>query len=132
VGNRPAIVVENKQDLVRDNTAVGVLPSAPHVRISALTGEGLSDLEETLWQVAVGGNLNAPDTALITNPRHKQAIVQAQQHVANAIGGLAAGYPADFVTIDLHAAVNALGEITGETASEDLLDMIFSRFCIGK
>jgi tRNA modification GTPase len=132
VGNRAAVVVENKQDLAPDPDETPILPTVPHVRISALTGEGIDTLEETLWQLAVGGSLNAPDTALITNPRHKQAILQARQHVANAMEGIGAGFPADFVTIDLHAAVNALGEITGETATEDLLDMIFSKFCIGK
>jgi tRNA modification GTPase len=131
VGNRPVVVVENKQDLAPDAEGAALLPDAPHVRVSALTGEGISDLEETLWQMAVGGSVN-PDTALITNPRHKQAITQAREHVENALAGVAAGYPADFVTIDLHAAVNALGEITGETATDDLLDAIFSRFCIGK
>ncbi len=132
VGNRAAVVVENKQDIAPDPHETPILPAVPHVRVSALTGEGIDTLEETLWQLAVGGSLNAPDTALITNPRHKQAILQTRQHVANAMEGIAAGFPADFVTIDLHAAVNALGEITGETATEDLLDMIFSRFCIGK
>jgi tRNA modification GTPase len=131
VGNRPAVVVENKQDLAPDSTDTPLLPHVPHIHISALRGEGIDTLEDTLWQLAVGGSLNT-DTALITNPRHKQAILQARQHVANAMEGIATGFPADFVTIDLHAAVNALGEITGETATEDLLDMIFSRFCIGK
>lgn len=131
VGNRAAVVVENKEDLAMESSDTPILPSLPHVRVSALTGAGIETLEETLWQLAVGGTLNS-DSALITNPRHKQAILQAQQHVVHAIEGIAAGVPADFVTIDLHAAVNALGEITGESATEDLLDMIFSKFCIGK
>jgi len=109
-----------------------VLPHAPHVALSALTGEGIDQLEENMWQMVMGGQTLVNEALLITNPRHKQAIQQARNHITDALEGARLGMPADFLTIDLHAAVNALGEVTGETATEDLLDAIFSRFCIGK
>ncbi len=82
--------------------------------------------------MVMGGEVSANEAPLVTNPRHKQAIQQARNHIVAALEGGEQGLPADFLTIDLHAAVNALGEVTGETATEDLLDAIFSRFCIGK
>ncbi|MBA3533401.1 MAG: tRNA uridine-5-carboxymethylaminomethyl(34) synthesis GTPase MnmE [Ardenticatenales bacterium] len=134
LAGRPVIVVENKQDVAVEEPGepLPLLPEAPHVPISAMTGLGIDELEEQMWQMVMGGGATGGDTALITNPRHKQAIQQAIQHIAAAIEGAQQGLPADFLTIDLHAAVNALGEITGENATEDLLDAIFSRFCIGK
>ncbi len=143
VDGRPVIVVENKQDILDGGqptpddhlpvlTPSDILPDAPHVAISALEGTGVDELEEQMWEMVMGGKISPSDAALITNPRHKQAIQQARDHIAAALDGAALGMPADFLTIDLHAAVNALGEITGETATEDLLDAIFSRFCIGK
>ncbi|KPL87791.1 tRNA uridine-5-carboxymethylaminomethyl(34) synthesis GTPase MnmE [Ardenticatena maritima] len=134
VEGRPAIVVLNKTDLPRrlfpDN--VPFLPAAPRVELSAQQGEGLDRLEETIFEQVTGGHVMPLHGALVTNPRHKAALQRALDHVRAAQSTYAAGLPADFITIDLHSAVNALGEITGETATEDLLDTIFSRFCIGK
>lgn len=131
---RPALVVENKQDIALspNREAVQLLPGAPRVAVSALQGTGLEALEAQMWEMVMGGELSARNAPLVTNPRHKQAIQQARSHIESAIAGGEQGIPADFLTIDLHAAVNALGQITGETATEDLLDAIFSRFCIGK
>ncbi|MGH2541353.1 MAG: tRNA uridine-5-carboxymethylaminomethyl(34) synthesis GTPase MnmE [Ardenticatenaceae bacterium] len=139
---RPVVVVENKQDIAdRDEgrrTENGERrthndrPSVPHVRVSALAGTGIEELEEQMWEMVMGGQVAPSDALLVTNPRHKEAIQQARDHVVAALASAALGLPADFLTIDLHAAVNALGEVTGETATEDLLDAIFSRFCIGK
>ena len=74
----------------------------------------------------------APDVPLVNNPRHKQALQGALEHVRAAAEANRQQMPADFVAIDLTAAVNVLGEITGETDTEDLLEIIFSEFCIGK
>jgi tRNA modification GTPase len=69
---------------------------------------------------------------LVTNPRHQDALHRAAGELAAAAAGLAGGVYADCLTIDLTAAASDLAEITGETAGEDLLEAIFSRFCIGK
>jgi tRNA modification GTPase len=133
VRDRPLIVVENKEDIAGEETgAVGLLPDAPHLRVSALSGSGIGELEDLMWEMVMGGSVAASDVALITNPRHKQSIQQALAHLDAALESVGYDMPADFITIDLHAAVNALGEVTGESATEDLLDTIFSRFCIGK
>jgi tRNA modification GTPase len=71
-------------------------------------------------------------SAMVTSLRHLDALQRAQDHLRAALSSAEAGIPAAFVAVDLHSALNALGEITGETAGEDLLDEIFRNFCIGK
>ncbi len=126
-----AIVVINKGDLPQ-RAEVTLLPQAPRARISALTGEGLEALERLIEEMALGGRALAADTPLVSNPRHQEALLRALEHVQAAQRTCAAGLPADFVSIDVTSAVEALGEITGESATEDLLDIIFQQFCIGK
>jgi tRNA modification GTPase len=72
------------------------------------------------------------ESVLVTNVRHQEALRRAAEHLQASVISLEQGLPLDFVSIDLRAAYDALGEVTGETASEDLLDKIFSEFCIGK
>ena len=133
VGNKMALVVVNKSDLlpaVAD--ARRLLPQCPYLCVSALTGQGLEALEEAIVETVFAGQVVASDVVLVNSPRHKEAIHRALDHVVAAQAALAEGLPADFVSIDVTAAVNALGEITGETAHEDMLEAIFGRFCIGK
>ncbi len=68
----------------------------------------------------------------MTNIRHQEALRHASEQLVAALDSLARDLPLDFVSIDLRAAYDALGEVTGETANDDLLDQIFSKFCIGK
>ena len=127
---KPVVIVANKADLppAADLDALG----APAVRFSAVTGEGMADLHRAMARAALGGKVVTPDDVLVTNARHKDALERALAHTRAAGEALAEGTPEDFVTIDLAAALGALGEITGENAGEDLLDRIFSQFCIGK
>jgi len=127
---RAVLVVANKCDLPSQIDSRS-LPW-PIVRTSALTGEGVSVLEEKMADIALGGKVVSSDAFLVTNIRHKEALERAAQHLRQAEESLESDMPDDFVTIDLTAALDALGEITGETVNEELLDMIFSRFCIGK
>jgi len=130
--NKPSLLVINKCDLPVVIDVDGFLPNLPRVRISALTGEGLDTLELAIVETVFSGQVLASDALLVSNPRHKDILRRAHDHVLAARQTHAQGLPADFVAIDLTAAVNALGEITGETLHEDLLETIFSNFCIGK
>ncbi|MDY6907136.1 MAG: tRNA uridine-5-carboxymethylaminomethyl(34) synthesis GTPase MnmE [Chloroflexota bacterium] len=127
---KEVLVVANKRDL----GVVAALDHLPWERVStsALTGEGLDRLEERMVAAVLGGEAVASDALLVANPRHKAALEQAAAYLEGALSGVAQGVPDDLVTIDLTAAANALGEITGETVSDELLETIFSRFCIGK
>lgn len=130
--SRPAILVVNKCDLPPTTDAEGLLPGATRVNVSALTGEGLDELRQTVLDTVLGGQVVASDAVLVTSVRHKDALARTADYIRKAQATMDQGLPADFVTIDLRAAVEALGEITGQTVTEDLLDSIFGNFCIGK
>src|SRR5579883_937753 len=133
---RPVILVLNKSDLPEQLTAAAVddfWPGAPVVRTSMRTLDGLEALEEQIRALALAGQATpAADAALVTNTRHRDALRRTAAHLHDAGKTLDQGLPLDFVAIDLHGAAHALGEITGETATEDLLERIFHDFCLGK
>jgi tRNA modification GTPase len=132
IGNKPTILVINKMDLPAVADTGKFLPETKRVRVSALTEQGLRELEETIVETIFSGHVVASDAPLVSNPRHKQALEGAAEHVRAAEAANRRNVPTDFMAIDLTAAVNMLGEITGETATEDLLEIIFSEFCVGK
>ncbi len=134
VGDKAAIVVVNKVDVWGGGewAGEGLLPDVPRVAVSALTGQGLEALEQAIVERVFAGQVLVSDVPLVSSARHKEALARALEHVAAAQATHQQNLPADFVTIDLTAAVDALGAITGETATDDLLATIFSRFCVGK
>ena len=91
----------------------------------------MDDLTGAVADVLLGGDAPAGER-LVSNPRHRDALARAAGHVRDALHGNARGLPADLLAVDLTAALTAIGEITGESLSEDLLATIFSTFCIGK
>jgi tRNA modification GTPase len=133
--HRPVILVLNKadRDLCIDIQGLREFwPLAPIVQTSTVSGDGLSALEDVLTELLLGGNVIASDSVLVTSVRHQEALRRASEHLRASVEALEQHIPLDFVSIDLRAAYDALGEVTGETASDDLLDKIFSEFCIGK
>jgi tRNA modification GTPase len=134
VSERPVVLVLNKSDLpamVSVAEASLLWPGAPMAHTSALAPDGTHDLEERIVALALGGSVQ-PSDALVSAARHRDALRRAREHVVAARATLADGLPLDFVSIDLRSALEALGTITGETATADLLDAIFAEFCIGK
>jgi tRNA modification GTPase len=133
LADRPVLVVINKTDLPPvAETDDGLPVTGPRIPVSALGGQGLSRLEDAMVETILGGRVIAGEPPLIHTQRHKTALERALVHVEGARQAFVDDLPIDFVTIDLAAACDQLGEITGETVTEDLLDAIFSRFCIGK
>jgi len=140
VGDKPALVVVNKCDLLCPHPSPlpggegndTLLPTARRCYVSALTGEGIPALEEAVVELVFGGTVTTADTPLVSNPRHQASLKRALDHVQAAEGGQLGGLSPDLLAIDVREAVEALGEITGETVTEDLLEAIFSNFCIGK
>ncbi len=104
----------------------------PRVNISALTGEGVENLCDVIFDRIIEKDIDPGSDNLAPNLRHKQALTKAVQNLQNAMENLIKGAPMEIVSIDLNAALEHLGEITGETTCEDLYDRIFSRFCLGK
>jgi tRNA modification GTPase len=140
VQDKPAIVIANKVDLLAAVSATqpgtgateSPIAGAARVPVSALTGQGLETLEETIVDTVFSGHVVASDAPLVTSPRHKEALIRALDHVKAARTAQQNGQLVDLIAIDVSAAVSALGEITGQTASEDLVETIFSSFCVGK
>jgi tRNA modification GTPase len=133
--SRPVIVVINKADreqLVEYEALRHLWSAEPIVNTSTLTGQGLPALEETIADLVLAGKMLHSSSVLVTSARHQEALRRAAEHLRAALLPLEQGLPLDFVSIDLRVAYDMLGEITGETASDDLLDRIFSEFCIGK
>jgi tRNA modification GTPase len=138
VKDQPTVLIWNKVDQPAQhppaaNSAFELHQLKAVAHTSAQTGYGLPELAQTLSSVLLGGApAAAADARLVSNPRHQDALHRASEHLRAAHGGWHAGHPTDLLAGDLTTALNALGEITGETVGDDLLDLIFSRFCIGK
>ena len=130
----PVTLAINKADLPQalgEADAQALWPGAEIVHISTLTREGVAPLEEAITRLALSGEAQMADP-LVGNARHADALRRAGESLAAALATLDREDPLDFVAIDLRDALEALGEITGETATADLLDQIFAEFCIGK
>ncbi|MFC1979243.1 tRNA uridine-5-carboxymethylaminomethyl(34) synthesis GTPase MnmE [Chloroflexota bacterium] len=127
---KTVLAVANKADLPQkaDMNSIGWQV----VATSALSGQGLHVLEDSMVKAVLGGKVISSDATLVTNPRHKALLKKAYDNISQALKSAKDGMPEDFVRIDITAALNALGEITGDTVTEELLDTIFSQFCIGK
>lgn len=139
VSDKHVIGVLNKIDLLSgDATDIAVSEfcdklgrSVPIVRTSASSGQGIDQLEDEIAALAATHGLGS-ESVMVSNVRHKQALESASSSLRQALDTLSRREPIDLLSVDLQAARNSLGLITGETASEDLLDRIFSEFCIGK
>ncbi|MEO8288721.1 MAG: tRNA uridine-5-carboxymethylaminomethyl(34) synthesis GTPase MnmE [Chloroflexota bacterium] len=130
------LVVVNKSDLpqaLNQRTFKEIVGHIEVVEASAIEEGGTNKLEEKLAELVLSGRaIPARGEVTVTSVRHRDALLRARDHVVGALESAGEGTPAAFVAVDLHSALNALGEITGETVGEDLLDEIFRNFCIGK
>jgi tRNA modification GTPase len=135
--DKPTLLVWNKADLPPPPAGHLPLPFA-HPRIvgrvetSVVTGAGIAELANEVGRVLLGGEVAPGGAHLVTNPRHCDALRRATESLGAAIESQEADLPTDLVAGELTTALNALGEIIGATIGDDLLDTIFSRFCIGK
>ncbi|MFH0845596.1 MAG: tRNA uridine-5-carboxymethylaminomethyl(34) synthesis GTPase MnmE [Pseudomonadota bacterium] len=102
------------------------------IRISALTGEGIYNLRTAIVRMILSGCADTVPSDLIPNLRHKAALAEAFQCYQNAVRNLKEDLPTEIIAVDLKGGLDALGEIIGETTSEEILDKIFSQFCLGK
>ena len=133
--SRNAILVLNKIDLPTATVPKDLQLNAPDktvVQTSTLHGEGIEELKSTVLHHVIGGNFILGDSPIITNARHDDALRRTQASLSYAIKSLDAKMPPEFIAVDLRTSLDAIGEIIGKTTTEDILDRIFSQFCIGK
>jgi tRNA modification GTPase len=130
VHGRPALVAINKCDLKNPALPTEDLAGLPAEQTSALTGEGIAALRERILALATGGAASEP--GMLTSLRHHQAITTALAALADAAQANANSIPHEMILLDLYRALWALDSLTGQTTSDDILNLIFSTFCIGK
>lgn len=136
IQGQPVIYLINKRDMgiseeVRKQLTEKI-GNAPLLEISAREKLGLEQIEQTIMDMFFAGSLEVSNHILVTNVRHIQILEESLRHMDGFLTGLQMGLSVDFLVIDLQNAWEKLGKITGETVEEDLLDQIFSKFCLGK
>ena len=125
------IVVRNKVDLL-PSPLVGRSPEVPHeVWVSATTGRGIADLQALLFETALGP-AGIIESHFLVNERHRAVLTRARDSLLSALESAGRQTPGEFIALDIRACLESLGEITGEVTTDDILDRIFSSFCIGK
>ncbi len=132
IADKKVIAVFNKTDkpIVLDLNDIGL--NAPIIYTSMVLNKGIEDIERCIYDTVMEGKVESDEGIFITNLRHQEALIRAKEHIIEALQALKNGIPLDLVSIDLRSACDALGTITGETLTEDLIDKIFSEFCVGK
>jgi tRNA modification GTPase len=134
VEGRPALVAVNKSDLIRNlpeaERPVPDCGDLPVLATSALTGEGIPALRERILELATGGA--AAEPGMLTSLRHQKAIASALAALVDAAQANADAIPHEMILLDLYRALWALDSLTGQTTPDDILNLIFSTFCIGK
>ncbi len=136
IQDRPVIYLVNKSDMGIDDSIrqqlASMLDKKTVLEISAQQKTGLEALEKSITDLFFAGALEVSNDILVTNVRHIQVLEECCAHLDGFLQGLLLGLSVDFLVIDLQNAWEKLGKITGETVEEDLLDQIFSKFCLGK
>jgi tRNA modification GTPase len=130
VEGRPALVAVNKSDLMEAGRALPDCAGLPTLATSALTGDGIAELRKRILELATGGA--AAEPGILTSLRHQQAIAAALAALADAAQANASSIPHEMILLDLYRALWALDSLTGQTTPDDILNLIFSTFCIGK
>ncbi|MCF6095100.1 tRNA uridine-5-carboxymethylaminomethyl(34) synthesis GTPase MnmE [Microaerobacter geothermalis] len=129
------IVIINKIDLPQKidmKRIEGLFSTENILKLSLLEDKGIEDLENMISRMFFSGQLHGDDITYVSNSRHISLLRQAEKAIHDGMEGVRMGIPIDTVSIDYKRGWELLGEITGETVNEDLIDQIFSQFCLGK
>lgn len=133
--DKKRIIILNKTDLEEKldrKELAKISENAPVYATSILKNEGVEALEEAISKLFFKGIENSQSTVMVTNARHIALLKKAQNSLDSVLEGISSGMPVDLVQIDMTEAWNLLGEITGESYEDELLDQLFSQFCLGK
>ena len=132
--DKKAIVLLNKSDLTAKTTAEDLVKKLdkPVISVSAKNNIGISELESTIKNLFFSGEISFNDEIYITNIRHKNALAESAKSLSMVLQSIENDMPEDFFTIDMMNAYEELGTIIGESVGEDLVNEIFSKFCMGK
>jgi tRNA modification GTPase len=123
-------VEEDSRESAKNARAADLFAGIPTLLTSALTGEGIAALRERILALATGGA--AAEPGILTSLRHRQAIATALSALDDATQANASSIPHEMILLDLYRAMWALDSLTGQTTPDEILNLIFSSFCIGK
>ncbi len=135
LSGKQAIVLVNKTDLpalLNLDEVYTYIADTKVLKISVMEGTGLAELEQMIVDMVYGGEIAQKEGAFLTNLRQADLLEQAKYHLEATIATIDEGMPSDCIVIDLKESWDKLGEITGDTVGEDIIDQIFTQFCIGK
>ncbi|MDB8790801.1 tRNA uridine-5-carboxymethylaminomethyl(34) synthesis GTPase MnmE [Romboutsia sp. 1001216sp1] len=133
--NKKTIVILNKTDLepkIEEDVLAKYVKEENIIRTSALKHEGIEELYDKIESMVYKGSVKNSSSLVITNSRHKDALLKSYESINDAINAIDTFLPYDFIEVDFKNIWDYLGYINGDTVKEDLLDTIFSNFCIGK
>lgn len=132
IKGKKAIIVLNKVDILKKEKPI--IPDKEHkiIAISAKEKTGIEELYQEMINLFSLNKIQLQDESLITNVRHKNAITKARKSIEKALETIQKGLPIDLIAIPVKEALESIGEITGENASESIIEEIFARFCLGK
>lgn len=127
------IGILNKMDIKEDIDLSPLTKISKWLEISAIKNQGIDEMEEEIYRHIIDENIeDSSQKITITNVRHKSALEKTKQSIENIFETIESGLPMDLMAVDIKGALDSLSEVTGEISSEDLLDHIFSNFCVGK
>ena len=135
IRNKRLILVINKSDLVEDNFELDIPDSwntPPRIKISALYGRGLNELKDLIVKLSIGEYGIEVQNKIIPNLRQKMALERSLGLCVSVVEEIKKETSFEFIAMDIKEAIDSIGEIIGDTAKDDVIDRIFSRFCIGK
>ncbi len=135
IADKKVIVLLNKSDLeqvVSEDRIIKKLTQVSVIKTSTKENTGIDEFENVIKRLFFGGEIAVNDQIYITNQRHKEALREAYESMEMVLHSLADQMPEDFYSIDLMSAYASLGRIIGEEVGEDLVNEIFSKFCMGK
>jgi len=136
VETRKKVIVVNKRDLPLSISIDQIRKFSekdPAIFISALENTGIDELKETIYRSLIQRNQRiSPEYVIVANVRHKDALSRAGESIIGALKGVEEGTSHEFIAFEVRSALEAIGEIIGETTHEDVLNRIFQQFCIGK
>lgn len=135
IGERDVIILINKIDvgrLVTDEDLKSILPQAVVIETAVINEKGISELEEQIISLVYGGQVKQNQSDIVTNVRHKDLLIKARESLFDAKNMATNEEALDFIEVDIRQSWELLGEIIGETVTEDIIDKVFERFCLGK
>lgn len=135
IKNKKAIVLLNKSDLPSkydEDYIRSLLPDKQIITTSITEGIGVEELIDAIKDMFYTGEVDVESQIIVSNMRHKDQLIKAKKNIEDGLSGIRTNMPLDCIEVDIRNCWDSLGEISGDTVGEDILDKIFSEFCIGK